>query len=72
MRQHVEANAEFAQLGGLLEYLGIEARLMQAEGGGEAADTAANNQDFLAVRTIHRTNSVQIAPAGSAFSKSEP
>ena len=32
VRQHVEANAEFAQLGGLLEYLGIEAGLVQSRG----------------------------------------
>ena len=32
VRQHVEANAEFAQLRGLLEYLGLEAGLVQSRG----------------------------------------
>jgi hypothetical protein len=71
VRQHVEANAELSQLGRLLEYLWLKSGLVQAEGGGEATDTAANDQDLLAITTVHRTDSVQIAPAGSAFSKSE-
>ena len=48
VRQHVEADAEFAQLRGLLEYLGLYSGLVQREGGGKAADTAADDQDFLA------------------------
>ena len=48
VRQHVEADAEFAQLRGLLEYLGLDSGLVQREGGGKAADTAADDQDFLA------------------------
>jgi hypothetical protein len=72
VRQHVEADAQFAQLRRLFEDLGLESSLVQTEGTGQAADTAADDHDFLVVRTSHRTDSVQIAPAGSAFSRSEP
>ena len=72
VRQHVDADAEFAQLRGLLEYLGLDAGLVQAEGGGQAADTAADDQDLLASELCHRTDSVQIAPAGSQPNREGP
>jgi len=42
----LDAGAEFAQLGGLLEDLDIEAALLQRDGSGQTADAAAGDEDF--------------------------
>jgi hypothetical protein len=63
VRQHVHADAELADLFRLLEYLGLYPSLMKAKGRGQPADTAPGNHDLPS--TIHRTDSVQISPAGS-------
>ena len=65
VRQHVEADAEFAQLRGLLEYLGLDSRLVQ-RGRGKPADTAPEQLLLSGAGPIHRTDSVQIAPAVSS------